>query len=547
MIRVAVEAQRVSSFVAQGQQFPSYKTKQGSRYDARTQVSLNSASNGWVEQDINMLFKTGDYLFTVPVTGKTNNYSVTIELISFLDKLNDALKTQSFTVPTFQQVLMNALLSEDVKCSCTCPDYIYRFSFVSTLNDDNSGRPQAVPAPITNPANTKGSCKHILHVLTNRTWVPRVARNLFNYIIDIWKNKRSLFDQIIRPALNDITDDKILGKFKSKIQEEVIEKIDAQGVTESLDEQAVVYFGTTYSPKLAGFILPDGQMLDFSAGQGYRCMDHRDISELYEDVEENEGSIEKSGTDYLIDFMHRTGAIRVDFESHLIDIDIAHKPTDIQYDKLSYFIDRGGETGLDLSDRGIVVASVMYEGRNSNPVRIIGDIKNYFKTKKLPQVATEAVNSYYAGNQLYSPDQEFALAICEEIGADVRPYVTPENTPEQIEEIGQAYKSGVPFEVVQKLSDPTIPYITIRVIAEGVLKGIDLLPYASFAPDVLEEILKGCVDGVPIDKLALPDFTGRQVQQLAKAYKIDPQLYIKVCNPKLSYLDMSRELDCAER
>ena len=545
MIRVATEAQRASSFVSQGQRFPKYKTKQGSRYDARTQVSLNSASNGWVEQDINMLFKTGDYLFTVPVRGKTNNYNVTIELIKFLDKLNAALRTQTFTVPTFQQVLMNALLSEDMKCSCTCPDYTYRFSYVSSLNDDNSGRPQGVPAPITNPTNTEGSCKHILHILTNRTWVPRVARNLFNYIMDIWKNKRNLFDQIIRPALADITDDKILGKFKSEVPEEVIEKIDAQGVTESLDEQAVVHFGTTYSPKLAGFILPDGQMLDFSAGQGRRCMDHRDVSELYENFEEDESSIEKSGTDYLIDFMHKTGAIRVDFESHLIDIDIAHSPTEEQYQKLVYFIDRGGETSLDLSDRGLVVASVIYEGKNSNPIRIINDIKSYFKTKKIPQVANESVSYYYAGNQFYSPDQEFALAICEEIGADVRPYVTPENTPEQIEEIGQAYKNGVPFEVVQKLSDPSIPYITIRIIADGALKGVDLLPYSSFAPDALEEILKGHNEGVPVEKLALPDFTAKQIQQLAKAYVLSPELYDKLCHPEISYLEMADGLGVA--
>ena len=48
-------------------------------------------------------------------------------------------------------------------------------------------------------------------------------------------------------------------------------------------EKAIEHFGTTYSWKETGYLLPDGKKLDFFGkhwgGQdGYRSVDHRDVS-----------------------------------------------------------------------------------------------------------------------------------------------------------------------------------------------------------------------------------------------------------------------------
>lgn len=72
-------------------------------------------------------------------------------------------------------------------------------------------------------------------------------------------------------------------------------------------------FGVTSHPEAAGFVLPNGRMLDFSeeGGDGSRTQDHRAVNVL--------PGISGSGSDGLIDFMSKTGAVRVDFNSGLFD------------------------------------------------------------------------------------------------------------------------------------------------------------------------------------------------------------------------------------
>ncbi|MCM1323024.1 MAG: SWIM zinc finger family protein [Acetobacter sp.] len=551
MTKSSFEAQKASAFVAQGKQLPKYKNG-GNRFDSRKQTSLDSASSGWVEQDANMLFKTGNYLFSIPVHGKTDDYTITIQIDKFLDKLNQALAKSQFSVPTFQKVLMAAISTDDIKASCTCPDWAYRFGHAMTLSDDNAGRPEARPAPITNPNNQKGCCKHILYVLSNKLWTTKVARTLFNYIVDIWKNKKQLFDRIIRPALNDITDEKILSK-PEKVVEQPTEQPQAQdqaaqspdgeqpaatdGAHESyegisVEQRAVDMFGVTYQPAFCGYVLRDGRMLDFSAGQGRRVQDHREIGKVYTDE-----TFEYT-SDAIVKFVHDTGAIRVDYQSGSIEIDVSFVPTDKQYDRLTYFIRKGDRCSLDFSDGSRLLKSYYFDEKSANYVRVLNVIRHYFNTGKFAEdsAATEAVNSYYDGKQVFDEDQEFALSICREIGADVQPYVTPENTPEQIEELGQAYKNGLPAEVLVQLTDPLLSYKAIEIIARAYTKNnVDLLPYKTFAPDALEQILRGKLLGVPLDKIALKGFNSRQIEQLVRAYKISPALYNKICDRSISY------------
>lgn len=391
----ATEAQRANQFLAQSRQ-KKYKGSTRSRYDARSDVSVNGGAREWVEQDANMLFKTGNYLFTVPVHGKTADYSVVIKILDFLPRLNKALETKQFSVPTFQSVLMDSMNNDMMQTSCSCPDWRYRSSYQSTVNDDNSGRPENRPARITNPTGEKYCCKHINYVLSRKLWATKAARNLFNYIIDIWKNKKVLFDRIIRPALNNITDEKILSKPEKK-QENPF-------------------------------------------------------------TQENQQS--------------------------------------------------PAQTVLDTQQNA--------EGSN----------------------ATESLYSSYTGRTEFDEDQQFVLEILRNDSVDITPYVTPENTPEQILSLGQAFKRGLSGDQIQLLAEADVSYRAIEIVADAAEHGIDLLPYRTFAPDALEQILRGALLGVPLKKIALQGFNGRQIEQLVRAYRMSPALYEKICDNRINYNKM---------
>lgn len=95
-----------------------------------------------------------------------------------------------------------------------------------------------------------------------------------------------------------------------------------RGVDSELVERAVETFGVTNNPEEAGYILPDGRMLDFSGrhwglsdaeARGQRQVDHVDVGEV-----EGVDSSDRSGGIY--DFMARSGAMRFDLASGIASI-----------------------------------------------------------------------------------------------------------------------------------------------------------------------------------------------------------------------------------
>lgn len=223
------EAELASAIVSHSQRLPEYDSG-GNRFSARTQVRLKAGSSGWVEQDINTLFKTGAYIFTVPVRGKTADYRVTIEIENFLQGLNEQLQSTHFSSNTIQIVLRKALSVNKLKISCSCPDFNYRYAYAMTLSGDKSGKLETRPSIATNPTYQKGACKHILAVLSNRSWIPQIATNLHSYVINIFRTNLVLFNSVIRPALNNITDEEINNKPKP-VQQAPVEKV----VTENIN------------------------------------------------------------------------------------------------------------------------------------------------------------------------------------------------------------------------------------------------------------------------------------------------------------------------
>lgn len=141
---------------------------------------------------------------------------------------------------------------------------------------------------------------------------------------------------------------------------------------ESSLEDAKKEFGTTTNWKKAAYINTDGTMLDFSYGSARRVEDHRSISFIYDDVD---------GTDAMIKYM-LDGHIRFLPEGQ--GLDMIKEPTQEQYKTIKDLCYNLDELYVDFTnEKGYIVDSIEYN--KVNPNKVVNDIKEYFKTGKIPQ------------------------------------------------------------------------------------------------------------------------------------------------------------------
>ena len=153
---------------------------------------------------------------------------------------------------------------------------------------------------------------------------------------------------------------------------------------EKLFDAAKEHYGVTKNFNAAGYMLPDGSLLDFSeANDGgnpnQRSLDHRDIEGIIMD----EGTEYESRWMYIADFLNE-GAIRVLPESAGINLSVA--PTAEQRSKLFDFIYKyGGEVILEISDDRMNSVAYVEYNRGTAPARIFRDIDGYFKDGIVPQ------------------------------------------------------------------------------------------------------------------------------------------------------------------
>ena len=150
---------------------------------------------------------------------------------------------------------------------------------------------------------------------------------------------------------------------------------------ESVEKDVLAYYGSTYRWAETGYIFKDGTRLDLSgrrdgASGGRRTVDHRDIFDVYEDI---------NGGEAMIEFMSR-GNIRVSPENPGINLQV--EPTAEQYRLIQDMVERLGWKeeyfSVDFDDsNGDTVESLTYEGKVSAR-KVVADIKYYFKEGKLP-------------------------------------------------------------------------------------------------------------------------------------------------------------------
>ena len=138
-----------------------------------------------------------------------------------------------------------------------------------------------------------------------------------------------------------------------------------------INKKAIEHFGTTTNMLEGGYILTDGNILDFSGKNesgvsGVRYTDHREIGEI----------LESNGTEALIDFMN-LGNIRLNPESHGFDIAITPTKEQIRVliDYINYF---RGEVIVDISDlKGNNIKYFEYNQKTLSS-KIINDITKCF-------------------------------------------------------------------------------------------------------------------------------------------------------------------------
>ena len=155
-------------------------------------------------------------------------------------------------------------------------------------------------------------------------------------------------------------------------------------------------FGTTEDFNRAGYILPDGQMLNFAQNDRTRNTDHREIMSVFGPAEV------KTGTEALNEFL-LDGNVRVMAEGPGIDLSADTAPTAQQLEQIRQMAQELGSARrqftLDISTAdGRVAASKEYSGR-VDADRVVREIRDYYRTGELAQESGLAKFRYQLAEQ----------------------------------------------------------------------------------------------------------------------------------------------------
>lgn len=201
------------------------------RYKRRTKSRVANTVAQYNRIDMNKLFKEDILTVDISVTGETDNYTVKISFGGFLKYLRNEIKNgDKFDLRAVIRALITGFDKDDTFVWCSCEDFKFRFQYQATQHDYNSGEPQPIPARITNPNNSLGSaCKHILLVLSNHSWILKVASVIRNYVQYMEKNYPKMYADIIYPAIYG-------KKYEAPVQMQIDDTDELQSDTTTLDK-----------------------------------------------------------------------------------------------------------------------------------------------------------------------------------------------------------------------------------------------------------------------------------------------------------------------
>lgn len=203
------------------------------RFEKRLKSHVAGSTRQYNKIDMNQLFKKGIISIAIDIKGETDAYQVRLSYGGVLDSLHDELKRTQATKLELKHVikaLVIAFNKGDVYIHCSCPDFKYRFSYWATVNKISSGKPELRPADQTNPDDDLGpACKHILLVLSNTSWLIKVASVIKNYITYMETHMESMFAKIIYPAVFST-------KYEKPVQTTMFDKDDLDSEEADIDK-----------------------------------------------------------------------------------------------------------------------------------------------------------------------------------------------------------------------------------------------------------------------------------------------------------------------
>lgn len=150
-----------------------------------TRYNKSAGYKGFSLVDIDTTaIKTRD---SIVITNRVGNYFDTIELEDILYWVGlevDETPDKKMSLETVRRALLGAMDGMDIKVDCNCGDFVYRFAYMATVLEYKYGKPENRPSNITNPNAYGALCKHLISLLSNKSWVKQVASTLQQWIID---------------------------------------------------------------------------------------------------------------------------------------------------------------------------------------------------------------------------------------------------------------------------------------------------------------------------------------------------------------------------
>lgn len=202
------------------------------RFKRRVKSRIANSVKQYNAIDMDKLFKKDILTVDIQVKGETDTYTVKISFGGLLQLIRDQIAKQDgkLDYKAITRALILGFNKDDVYIHCSCPDWQYRYSYYATKNGITSGDPETRPSDITNPDDKLGSaCKHVLLVLSNTSWILKVAATIYNYINYMEKHYNKLYATIIYPA--------VYGKdYEEPIQLDIFDDDSLETNTDMLDK-----------------------------------------------------------------------------------------------------------------------------------------------------------------------------------------------------------------------------------------------------------------------------------------------------------------------
>lgn len=185
--------------------YRSDRTKGKNRYERRTKSRIATSVSQFNRIDMNEFFKEDILTVGIQVFGETNIYIVKIRFSGVLAEIRRELEVthKPLEFKTIQICLSRVFNRGDVYVSCSCPDWKYRQAYHATKDNFTSGEPET-RAPQYNWTillKETGGCKHVLLVLSNLSWMMKIASVINNYIKYAKQKFPKNYNDIIAPAL----------------------------------------------------------------------------------------------------------------------------------------------------------------------------------------------------------------------------------------------------------------------------------------------------------------------------------------------------------